>query len=128
MDIVSDLLRGIGRDVRKDARKLLFPMLLALTGVLTGAAAAAFLTAWAYLALSTAISHASAALLIGLGFALLTAGLLALARRCLVTGVQEGMPAHQPEAPETAAPDPASLVAFTAAFVLARFLAKERRG
>jgi ABC-type nickel/cobalt efflux system permease component RcnA len=127
MGIVDDVVHSIGRDVRKDAGKLLVPILLALAGGLTGAAGAAFLTAWAYLTLSSAVGQAAASLLIGLGLTVLAAGLLVLARKRFTKKTASDPPVSQPAAPAIVETDLASQIAFTAAFVLARNLGKGRR-
>jgi high-affinity Fe2+/Pb2+ permease len=127
MGIVDDVVHSIGRDVRKDAGKLLVPILLALAGGLTGAAGAAFLTAWAYLTLSSAVGQAAASLLIGLGLTVLAAGLLVLARKRFTKKTASDPPVSQPAAPAIVETALASQIAFTAAFVLARNLGKGRR-
>jgi high-affinity Fe2+/Pb2+ permease len=101
--------------------------LLALAGGLTGAAGAAFLTAWAYLTLSSAVGQAAASLLIGLGLTVLAAGLLVLARKRFTKKTASDPPVSQPAAPAIVETDLASQIAFTAAFVLARNLGKGRR-
>lgn len=125
--VVDDIMRSIGRDVRMDADKLLLPGLLALAGGLTGAAGAAFLTAWAYLAHSVAVRRGPAALLTGLGLTILAVGLLALARNRRSKPDLAEPPVKQPKAPAPHAADVASQIAFTAAFVLARYLGEARR-
>ncbi|SNT13283.1 phage holin family protein [Antarctobacter heliothermus] len=127
MGIVDDIVHSIGRDVRKDAGKLLLPTLLAVAGGLTAAAGVAFLTAWAYLTLSRAVGQASASLLIGLGLTLLAAALLVLARNRFTKKTLIDPPVSQPAAPATGETDFASQIAFTTAFVLARYLGEGRR-
>ncbi|MDX2485565.1 MAG: hypothetical protein QNK42_18115 [Pseudodonghicola sp.] len=127
MGIVDDIVYSIGREVRMDARKLLLPVLLALACGLTGAAGAAFLTAWAYLTLSMVLGHGPAALLIGLGYALFAVGLVVLTRRQWSTLDQEDPSKKQPGAHGKDATDAASQIAFTAAFVLARYLGEGKR-
>ncbi|MBL4558263.1 MAG: hypothetical protein JKP98_18060 [Rhodobacteraceae bacterium] len=73
MGLVDDIVHRAARDVRTDVRKMILPGLLVLAAGLSGAAGMGFLTAWAYLALTAAIGHGPAALLIGLGHALLSA-------------------------------------------------------
>ena len=127
MGIVDDVVHSIGRSVQKDARHLLVPTLLALAGVLAGAAGVAFLTVSAYLMLSVVVGQASAAFLIGLGLTVLAVGLLAVARNRFKQATQLDPPVTQPE---TSAPSEAeftSQIAFTAAFVLARYLKQSRR-
>jgi len=127
MGIVDDIVHSIGRDVRKDAGELLVPILLALAGGLTGAAGVGFLTAWVYLTLSIAVGQASAALLAGLGLAIVAAGLLFFAKNRLTKKTAANPPVSQPVATATGKAELASEFAFTAAFVLARYLGEGRR-
>ena len=127
MGIVDDIVHSIGRDVRMDARRLLLPILLTLAGGLTGAAGVAFLTAWAYLTLSSAVGQGPASLLIGLGLTILAVGILALARNRLTQTTQLAPPVTQPETSAPSETEFASQVAFTSAFVLARYLKQSRR-
>ncbi len=127
MGIVDDIVHSIARDVRKDARELLVPILLGLAGGLTGAAAVGFLTTWVYLTLSIAVGQASATLLTGLGLAIVAAGLLVFVRNRLTKKTAADPPVSQPAAPATGETDFASQIAFTAAFVFARYLAEGRR-
>lgn len=122
MGILDDMVHGIARDVRMDLRTLLLPVLLALTGGLIGATGVGFLTAWAYLLVGAAVGYGSAALLIGLGYLLLSVGFVSLARRQLSKHDPGDAARKQPGARGTEATDAASEIAFTAAFVLARYL------
>lgn len=106
---------------------MLLPILLALAGGLTAAAGVAFLTVWVYLTLSIAVGQASAALLTGLGLAIVAAGLLVFARNRLTKKTAADPPVSQPAAPATGETDFASQIAFTVAFVLARYLGEGRR-
>lgn len=128
MGIVDHIVHSIGQNVRMDARELLVPILLALAGGLSAAAGMAFLTAWAYLTLSIAVGQGPAALLTGLGLAIVAAGLLFFARNRLTKKTAADPPVSQPVAPVTGCETGfASQVAFTAAFVLARYLGEGRR-
>lgn len=118
----------LGRALRRDAGRVLVPVLLALAAGLTGLAAAGFLVASAYLALSAALGHGPATLLTGLGLAILALGFLALARNRLSRRNADDPPLTQPEQPAAGKSDLAARVAFTAAFVLARSLGKDKRG
>ncbi|MDP2780933.1 hypothetical protein [Devosia sp.] len=127
MGILDDIVHSIGRNVRMDIRKLLLPVLLALAGGLIGATGVGFLTAWAYLTLGAAIGHESAALLIGLGYLMLSAGLVFLAHRQLSKHDPGDPSRKQPGVQRKEATDAASEIAFTAAFVLARYLGAGKR-
>ncbi|MBE0414864.1 MAG: hypothetical protein IBX59_14770 [Yoonia sp.] len=106
---------------------MLLPTVLALAGGLTGAAGVAFLTAWAYITLSLAVGQAWASLLIGLGLIILAAVLLVIARNRFTKKTLTDPPVSQPAAPATGETDFASQIAFTAAFVLARYLGERNR-
>lgn len=127
MGIVDDIVHSIGQNVRMDARRLLLPTVLALAGGLTGAAGVAFLTAWAYLMLRSAVGQGPASLLIGLGLTILAAVLLVFARNRFAKRALTDPPVSQPAAPATGETGLASQIAFTAAFVLARSLSDGRR-
>jgi FtsH-binding integral membrane protein len=127
MGIVDDIVHSIGRSVRKDARHMLRPTLLALAGGLIGAAGGVFLTAWAYLTLSMMLGQASASFLLGLGLTILALGLLALARKRLSEKPPADPPLTRPRTLATGNADFASQMAFTAAFILARYLNDSKR-
>ena len=127
MGIVDDVVHSIGRSVRKDARHLLVPTLLALAGVLAGAAGVAFLTVSAYLMLSIVVGQASASFVIGLGLTVLAAVFLVLAGNRFAKRALTDPPVSRPVAPAPGETGLASQIAFTAAFVLARYLKPSRR-
>ncbi|MBC7284431.1 hypothetical protein [Hoeflea sp.] len=103
------------------------PVLLALAGGLMGATGVGFLTVWAYLTLGAAVGHGSAALMIGLGYLMLSAGFVFLAHG-LLSKHDPGDPSRkQPGVQRKVATDAASEIAFTAAFVLARYLGAGKR-
>jgi uncharacterized membrane protein YdjX (TVP38/TMEM64 family) len=128
MAIVGDIMHRIGEGARKDARAMLIPALLALAGGVTGVAALGFLVASAYVALGAVLGYGLAALLTGSGLALLSLGLVVLARRQMSQKRPAVPPGEVPAAQERAASDTASQIAFTTAFVLARYLGGDRRG
>ncbi|MCM2561699.1 hypothetical protein M8756_04655 [Lutimaribacter sp. EGI FJ00015] len=123
MSSVGDLAQGLGRVARNQARQAVIPLILGLACLLAGAAGLGFLTVWAYLVLSVALGPETACLLIGLGFLSLAGALLLFARRQPSKRDAPDPPAAQAEVPASDPPDAASLVAFTAAFVLARAIA-----
>ncbi|MBN8292098.1 hypothetical protein JI664_09000 [Rhodobacter sp. NTK016B] len=106
---------------------MLLPIVLALAGGVTGAAGAAFLTTWAYLTLSVVVGYGPAALFTGFGLTVLAAGLLVLARNRFTKKTASDPPVSRPVATATGKADLASEFAFTAAFVLARYLGEGRR-
>jgi hypothetical protein len=127
MGLVDDIVHRAARDVRMDVRKLLWPGFLALAAGLSGAVGMGFLTAWAYLALGAAMGHGPAALLLGLGLVLLCAGLVFLARGVLSKPAPDATSKEPTGINGQEAGDAASQIAFTVAFVLARYLGEDRR-
>lgn len=118
------LWRGFGGRVQADLRKMFWPVMLVLLVCLLGLVAIGFLTASAYLAISAAYSSGFATLMLGAGFMGL-AGVALLLSRLRLT--QPALVA--PVTASTATPsEPAATVAFTAAFVLGRYLAGKKRG
>lgn len=120
------------RIVRDGARTLLLPVLVGLSGFLLGAAGCGFLISWAFMTLSVAWGPEGAALAMGLGLMLLAVVPAVWIKRrwwnptSLAATVAEA-PATQPHPTKPATPDEvgrdaASLVAFTGAFVLGRYL------
>ena len=95
-------------------------------GCLIGAGAIGFLTASAFLALEAPLGPATAALAVGVALSVLAGGVLALARGRPPRPLPVATPRLAAEAPPP--PDAAALLAFTAAFVLARYLTGRLRG
>jgi Na+-transporting methylmalonyl-CoA/oxaloacetate decarboxylase gamma subunit len=116
------------RFAREGARKLLRPIVLGLSACLFGAAGIGFLLAWVFLTLSAVWGPAMAALALGVGLTLLAGLLLAVAMRPLSKPDTAAAPTPRSPAPKDAERDGASLVAFTAAFVLGKYLTGNRRG
>ena len=127
MGVFDGIANSISREVRRDAGKLVMSVLVALAGGLIGTAGAAFLTAWAYLTLSSAVGQGPASLLIGLGLTILAVGILALARNCLTQTIRLDPPVTQPETSAPSEAEFASQIAFTAAFILTRYLKQSKR-
>jgi uncharacterized membrane protein YdjX (TVP38/TMEM64 family) len=128
MTIIDDIVHRIGEVARKDARAMLIPALLALAGGVTGVAALGFLVASAYVALGAVMGYGLAALLTGSGLALLSLGLGVLARRKMSHQGPADPARKTPAEDDKAVNDTASQIAFTTAFVLARYLGGDRRG
>ena len=113
---------------REGARKLLLPLLLGLSAALIMLVGIGFLLASAFITLAAAWGPAMAALALGLGLMVLAAVLVLIAktqmsRKAVAT-------ARTPLTPVAADADRdgAALVAFTAAFVLGRYLTGDGRG
>jgi len=125
---LAAVLSGASQDARVGARRAMRHGLALALGCLIGAGAIGFLTASAFLALEVTLGAATAALAVGVALSILAGGVLALARgrppRPLPAGAAP--PRLAVEAPPP--PDAASLLAFTAAFVLARYLTGRLRG
>jgi len=119
---------ALHRFAREGARKLLRPIVLGLTACLFGAGGIGFLLAWVFLTLSAAWGPAMAALILGAGLTLLAGTLLAVAMRALSKPAIVPAPTPRSPEPKDAERDGASLVAFTAAFVLGKYLTDNRRG
>lgn len=124
---LDDTLSCVARAARAGLRKLLLLALLCLSGLLIGAAGIGFLTTWAFMTLSMVLGPRPALLLTGLGLMLVAGCLLGLVRL-----LSKPDPAVAPDSPPVAAVadanNAASLVAFTAAFVLGRYLKDGKRG
>lgn len=122
------LWRGFGGRVQADLRKLLWPVTLVLLACLLGLVAIGFLTAAAYLAISAAYGPVWAMLKLGAGF-MGQAGVALLLSGLNSTKPALAAPVTAPTATSIATPSEASAtVAFTAAFVLGRYLAGKKRG
>lgn len=128
-------LRGMQERARSAARKAVVQGLLGLSAWLAGLAAIGFLTASAYWTLSKDMGPELAALLIGIGFMLLAVGLAvgllvglsAMADKTdTPADVADTPAAHTPSASAVDVSGVASIAAFTAAFVLGKFLAGDR--
>jgi hypothetical protein len=102
---------------------------LALTlGCLLGIAGLGFLTASAFLALKAALGAPTAALMLGVAFSILPGGILAVSRSHAQRPPPAGETAPRLVAEAPPPPDAVPLLAFTAAFVLARYLSGRLRG
>ena len=114
------------RAARESARKLLLPLVLGLSAALIMLVGSGFLLASAFITLAAAWGPAMAALSLGLGLTVLAAVLMLIAK----TQMSRKAVATARTPPPVAADadrDGASLVAFTAAFVLGRYLTGKRR-
>lgn len=85
-----------------------------------------FVTTWLFMTLSLELGPRWAALLIGLGLIFLAAALLAIAAKDSFKPTPKCAPTIPPETLGTSASDGTAIVAFTAAFVLARYLTKRK--
>jgi predicted lipid-binding transport protein (Tim44 family) len=119
-------MHSLARGLIDGARKVLTRAMLLLIGCLIGAVGLGFLIVWAFATLSAAIGVGMAALVIGLGLSLISGVLVSLALR-----QPKPVPAESPkEPPANPMPDLSdvpSQIAFTVAFVLARYLTGDNR-
>jgi hypothetical protein len=121
-------LRGAALDVREGARRALRQGLTLALGGLIAATGLGFLTASAFLAIKTAFGATTAALLTGLALSILGAGIMALSRNRPPPPRPSEAGTLRPVTPGPHPPDAAPLLAFTVAFVLARYLTGRLRG
>jgi FtsH-binding integral membrane protein len=118
-DLMRDVQGTVQDSVRGGAHQVLRRTLLTLSGGLIGFAGFGFVAASAYLGLSTVLGAAWAALLVGFGLILLAGVLVLLA----AARPPKPVPSQAPKPPQGVSEgDVPALVAFTAAFVLARYL------
>jgi len=125
---LGDTMHGMARD---GVQKLLLLILLGLSAFLIGTAGFGFLIACGFLMLSTAWGAELAALALGLGLTLLAVVLGIWVKRHWWNTARTMAPetdAPAAKTPEDAGRDAASQVAFTAAFVLGRYLIGGGRG
>jgi hypothetical protein len=119
-------LLGAAQDARARARDAMRQGLAVALGCLIGAVGLGFLTASAFLALEAPLGASTAALAVGVALSILAGGVLALARGRPPRPLPVASPRFTAEAPRP--PDTLLLLAFTAAFVLARYLTGRLRG
>lgn len=118
---------GVENSVRDGAHKVLWQVLLGLSGYLIAVAGVGFLIIAAYLALSASLGVGPAALLIGIGLVLVGGAILALANRRPAKPVPEDEKKPPPTVSGADAANAGSMLAFTAAFVLGRYLTGDKR-
>lgn len=121
------MMSAVEGKARNGVNKMLWRLLLGIMVGLIGVAGLGFLTASAFLALSAVMSAAWAALLIGLGLLLVAVGCVAIAKK---PWSKKGL-ANAPKTQTAAAMDASNVaptVAFTAAFVLGRYLGGDKPG
>ncbi|MFT6447227.1 hypothetical protein [Pseudophaeobacter arcticus] len=125
---LTDAMRGVEGSARDAAQKVLWRLFLEISVGLIGLAGFGFITASAFLALSASLGAAWAALSTGLGLLLAAGGCVAIVKKPW----SKQHLANAPNAPPIpTATDPAGVaatVAFTAAFVLARYLGDDKPG
>ncbi|MGJ8605468.1 MAG: hypothetical protein ACSHXH_15230 [Marivita sp.] len=123
---LTDALRGGEGSARDAAQKVLWRLFLEISVGLIGLAGFGFITASAFLVLSASLGAALAALLTGLGLLLAAGGCVAIVKKPMPKQDHANAPNA---APSPSATDPAGVaatVAFTAAFVLARYLGDDK--
>jgi hypothetical protein len=121
-------LRSAALDAREGVRRVLRQTLWVALGGFVGVTGFGFLTASAFLAIKTASGATTAALLTGLALSLLAAGIMALTKDRPPPPRPSEAAMARPATPGPHPPDAAPLLAFTVAFVLARYLTGRLRG
>lgn len=125
---MSHLLNAAAHGAGRSARALLFRCQLVLLAYLIGVTGAGLLVFWGFDTLSTALGIRMAAFLLGAALVIVAAGILFFVSRKPL-GASAPKRTEQPEAP-LSRPTPAdtsSIVAFTSAFVLGRYLTDRDR-
>lgn len=123
---LQDTLRGVEGSARDAAQKVIWRLTFGISVGLIGLAGLGFLAASAYLTLSSAVGLTLAALIIGVGLILLAGGLLLLSKRSSSKPAPEDAGKATPVASRTGGANLAPTIAFTAAYVLARYLSADR--
>jgi hypothetical protein len=121
-------LRGAALDAREGASRALRQALWVALGGLIAATGLGFLTASAFLAIKTALGATTAALLTGLALSILGAGIMALTKNRPIAPRPSEAAMARLVSPGPHPRDAAPLLAFTVAFVLARYLTGRLRG
>jgi hypothetical protein len=125
---IATALTGAAQEARMVARNAMRHGLALMLGGLIGAAGLGFLTASAFLALEASFGAATAALVVGIALSILAGGGLAFAQGRQPGNLPAGEAAPRLVAEAPPPPDAVPLLAFTAAFVLARYLSGRLRG
>lgn len=123
---LTDAMRGVEGSARVAAQKVLWRLFLEISVGLIGLAGLGFITASAFLALSAPLGAAWAALLIGLGLLLAAGGCVAIVKKPMPKQHLANAPNAPPIPSGTKPAGVAATVAFTAAFVLARYLGDDK--
>ena len=126
--LFDNMLGGVARDAKVGARRLLLAILLGLTGCFIAIVGFGFLMAWAFMTLSMALDPRSAALLMGLACFIVAGGVFGvlLYKQPPKSAATEA-PKAPPDTSGTETSEAASIAAFTAAFVLGRYLTRNGR-
>jgi hypothetical protein len=125
---LQDSLLGVENAAEEAGHKVLSRLLLGVSGCLTALAGLGFLCASSFLALSPLLGAGWATFVIGAGLIVLAGVLLALSGRRTSKPLPKAVPAAPPPSPPAAeAGETGSIIAFTAAFVLARYLAGDKQ-
>lgn len=123
-----DRLLRVENAAEEAGHKVLSRLLLGVSGCLTALAGLGFLCAASFLALGPVLGAGWATFVIGAGLIGLAGVLLALSGRRSSKSAPKAKPnAPPPSAPAAEAAETGSILAFTAAFVLARYLAGDKQ-
>jgi hypothetical protein len=125
--VFDAFLQTAARDAERRARRLMLITMLGFASGLMAVAGIGFVTAWAFLTLSVSMGPGLAALLIGLGLFGLAGAVLAFAVSLASKPAPKLASEHKPETADPGKPDAVAVIAFTAAFVLGRYLTRSNR-
>ena len=123
---LTDAMRGVEGSAQDAAQKVLWRLFLEISVGLIGLAGLGFITASAFLALSASLGAALAALLTGLGLLLAAGGCVAIVKKPMPKPHLANAPIAPPIPSATNPAGVAATVAFTAAFVLARYFGDDK--
>lgn len=125
--LLKSIFRTAARDTKRRARALALKTALAAVGGLVALAGMGFLMAWLFMTLSLEIGPRWAALFIGLGLFGFAGILLFIAANTGYRPPPRLTADNRSAGFDASAPDGSAVVAFTAAFVLARYLTAGKR-
>lgn len=123
---LKDAMRGLEGSARVAAQKVLWRLFLEISVGLIGLAGLGFITASAFLALSAVLGATLAALLTGIGLLFAAGGCVAIIKKPMPKQHLANAPNAPPIPSATDHTGVAATVAFTAAFVLARYLGDDK--
>lgn len=121
------LLRDVQGQAQARAGSLLWPVLRVVMACLTGLVGFGFLTAAIYHAITASVGPGWASLLLGVGFSVLAGVILLFARDRLPKPAPTAANRVPPAGSGGDTTDTHTMIAFTAAFVLGRYLKRKGR-
>lgn len=125
--LLNTLRQTAARDTKLRVRKLVWTIAMGVMSCLIALGGIGFLTTWLFMTLSLEMGSRWAALLIGLILIFLAAIMLAVAAKVSFKPTVKVAPKNQHETSDTSASDGTAMIAFTAAYVLSRYLTGGKR-